>query len=37
MELRTESRSALMYNVIYMLRRLFFSIVILVLKKYPYA
>ena len=37
MELRIESKSALLYNVIYMLRRLLFSVVTLALKKWPFA
>ena len=37
MELRNDSKSALLYNVIYMLRRLLFCIIILVFKKWPFA
>ncbi len=35
-DLRQDSKIALMYNVFYMLRRLFFSFLIFVLKSYPY-
>jgi hypothetical protein len=37
LDLRTKSKSSLMYNVIYMLRRLLISVLILVFKKWPAA
>lgn len=37
MELRTRSKNALLFNVFFMLRRLLFTFVILVLKNWPFA
>lgn len=37
MELRAGSKNALLYNVFFMLRRLLFTIVILVFKNWPFA
>ena len=37
MELRTGSKNALLYNVFFMLRRLLFTVVIIVLKNWPFA
>jgi hypothetical protein len=37
MELRVGSKNALLYNVFFMLRRLLFTIVILVFKNWPFA
>ena len=37
MELRTKSKKALLFNVFFMLRRLLFTLVILVFKNWPFA
>lgn len=37
MEIRIDSKLALLYNVFYMLRRLLFSVVVFVFSNYPYA